>query len=311
MFAQSLSAWRETFVLRRVAMPPVRRSSDSILDEDVVWSYSDSAAPQLATCPVVVVAVPGVGGDETSFFRVQLWLHNHGVRCIALALPAPVCASHATFCEQFRSFLQRLALANARVCLLGSMLGSYLAQCYAAAYPQDVTGLVLCSAWTTTAMFRKHPPLGGFADWAPEFVLKRKLLGALPGGELESNDADAVDHLVGIVERLSRDQIVTRLALMCAKDTLDTSAVVLERRRIAVVVADDGALPLSVQQAAIDTYAGCRVCTIKSNSEFLFILSAYDELAMHVLVHLRSFAVDHNTDDDAAAAAAAEERPTT
>lgn len=302
MFAQSLTAWRETFATRRTALPPIRRSSDSILDEEVVWSYSDATVPLRPAFPIVVVALPGVAGDETSFFRVQLWLHNHGVRCIAVALPAPVCASHSTFCKQFRLFLERIALLGngTRVCLLGTMLGSYLAQCFAEANPLDVAGLVLCSAWCSTAVFRRNPPLVGLADWVPSFLLKRKLLGALPSGMLDAVDADAVDHLVGVVERLTRDQIVTRFALMCAPDTLSTANVKLDRRCIAVVIADDGALPLSMQQAVLDAYEGCRVCTIKSNSEFLFILSAYDELAMHILVHLRSIAADmgDNEDDD-------------
>lgn len=289
-FAASFAAFRESFVQRRVALPSLQPGDV----DDVTFTYTD--APGAATTLPVVVVLSGLSSDHQTFFRMQLWLLNHGVRCLALSLP--LCASHAHFVALLRAFFEQIGLGATPICLMGHMLGSYLAQLYAARFPAHVVGLVLCSAFCSTKHFQRHPPLAGLAGWAPEFLLKRKLLSALPADELEcADDVAAVDFLVGAIEGLSRDAILSRMQLMTASDDDADVAVALERRRIAVVVAEPGTLTRALPQAVLDKFAGCRECRIKSATEFYFITAPFDQLAMHVLVHLRSLVAGDTAGD--------------
>jgi pimeloyl-ACP methyl ester carboxylesterase len=282
MFAQTLCAWKATFTVRRVSVVSAAHNVET------VWTYSD--APSLQSSLPVIVAVGGLSSDHTSLFRTQMWLFNHGARCIAVSVPT-TCTSHAMFVDLFDAFLTRVELAAVDVCFMGSMLGAYLLQLYAAQRPAHVAGLVLCSPFCSTAFFQRHPPLGGLAGWMPEFMLKRKLLSALPAGELDADDVDGIDFLVGVIEQLPREAIVNRMALMCAADTLDPSQLRIARSRIAVVVAAPGTLNPKLPDAVRAAYDGCRVCTVKSDDEFYSLTRAHDQFAMQVLVHLRSLVI--------------------
>lgn len=81
--------------------------------------------------------------------------------------------SHFEFVEQLEMFIERMNIDNdTPICLLGTMLGGYLAQYFAQKAPKRVTALILSNSFCSTKYFEKNPPLGGFASLLPEFVLK-------------------------------------------------------------------------------------------------------------------------------------------
>jgi pimeloyl-ACP methyl ester carboxylesterase len=87
-------------------------------------STADDDARELCT----VVALPGLSGNHEIFFRLQSWLWLRGVRMITADYPAM--ESHTEFVDQFEQFLDKLQL-NDNICVLGTMLGGYLAQLFA------------------------------------------------------------------------------------------------------------------------------------------------------------------------------------
>jgi hypothetical protein len=54
------------------------------------------------------------------------------------------------------------------------------------------------------------------------------LLESLPTKEVDSEEADAIDFTVRVIESLKRDVIVSRFRLMCAKGTTRAQSRVLK-----------------------------------------------------------------------------------
>lgn len=124
--------------------------------------------------------------------------------------------------------------------------------------PKRVNALILSNSFCSTKYFEKNPPLGGFASILPEFVLKlskntslvlcilfffkknvlidrTELLEALPTKELDDDERAVIDFLVRIIESLSRDVILSRMRLMCDKDSLSVDEIRVPKQNIALI----------------------------------------------------------------------------
>lgn len=62
-----------------------------------------------------------------------------------------------------------------------------------------------------------------------------ELLEALPTKALEDDERAVVDFLVKVIESLNRDVILSRMRLMCDKDSLAVDEIQLPKRNIALV----------------------------------------------------------------------------
>ena len=66
-------------------------------------------------------------------------------------------------------------------------------------------------------------------------TLEPTLLEALPTKALEDDERDVVDFLVKVIESLNRDVILSRMRLMCDKDSLTVDEIQVPRKNICLI----------------------------------------------------------------------------
>ena len=230
-----------------------------------------------------LVCLHGLACSEGELFRPQLILGAKGYRTIVCRMP--VVWDLPSFVRAFDQLLLELKCES--VHLLGVHLGGLCLQAFAAEKPRRVRSLALLNSYCDTTDFQFA--LGSLGiQLMPTVFLSKFILDEFPDEEIEHapDVAAAIDFAVEEVEALSFEELASRLTLHSSTvdsarfSRIDSSKVTL------IHVADQKMLHGRHQDALVRAYPSARVATIKSGGDFI-CLTAPDEVAMHLIVHLR------------------------
>eukprot|EP00850_Spirogloea_muscicola_P007247 SM000036S13291 [mRNA] locus=s36:405505:407397:+ [translate_table: standard] len=181
------------------------------------------------------------------------------------------------------------ALRVDAVHVYGTALGGFLAQLYAAHRPRRVKSLLLSNTFLDTARFAAAFRWSSLYPWAPDFVLKRMVLQGLRETAQETEIADSIDFVVSQLEHVQRAQLASRLLINTTPAAVpplplgDESITIMDTN-------DYSATPRDLRDAVYRRYPGARKALLKSGGDFPF-LSRADEVALHVILHLRRASV--------------------
>ncbi|XP_077235467.1 LOW QUALITY PROTEIN: alpha/beta-Hydrolases superfamily protein [Tasmannia lanceolata] len=250
------------------------------------WRYYDFG-------PKVVpplICLPGIAGTADVFYKQILALSMKGYRVISVDIPRVW--NHVEWIQSFEKFLDAIDVHH--VHLYGTSLGGFLAQHFAQHRPRRVRSLVLSNSFLEARSFSAAMPWSPLVNWTPSFLLKRYILTGIHGGPHEPFIADSVDFVVGQVERLSRDDLASRLSLNVEAASIGPLS--LSDSSITIMDTNDYcAIPQQVKDELSERYPGARRALLKTGGDFPF-LSRPDEVNLHLQLHLRWVGVEARPD---------------
>lgn len=226
------------------------------------WEYIDT----IAAGPAVVL-LPGQQGTCEIFFKPLLRL-GHRFRMVAVNFPANPDA--AALAEGVVELLDYLSLPH--VHLVGSSLGSYVAQVLAARYPERIGRLFLGNAFIDAADVRQHPAYNPevISATAPEELKTQRLekLRNMADGELK-------DVLLALMDRESPEIIKARaLSVACAPPA---PVVRLGDERVLLLECDDDETITPAEKTSISLrYASARRVVFPHGKHYPYVLVADD-----------------------------------
>ncbi|GAA0144517.1 hypothetical protein LIER_04942 [Lithospermum erythrorhizon] len=250
------------------------------------WRYYDFG-------PKVVpplVCLPGTAGTADVYYKQIMALSLKGYRIISVDIPRVW--SHLEWIQAFEKFLDVVDVH--RVHLYGTSLGGFLAQLFAQHRPRRVKSLVLSNTFVETSGFSASMPWAPVVGWTPSFLLKRYVLTGIRDGPHEPFIADSVDFVVSQIEKLSRDDLASRLTL--TSDVAAVGPLQLPDSFITLMDTNDYcAIPQKLKDQVSERYPGARRAYMKSGGDFPF-LSRPDEVNLHLQLHLRRVGVEARPD---------------
>ncbi|KAK1284965.1 40S ribosomal protein S13 [Acorus calamus] len=250
------------------------------------WRYYDfgpKAVPPL-------VCLPGIAGTADVYYKQILSLSMKGYRVVSVDIPRV--RNHHEWIQAFEKFLDTLNVHH--VHLYGTSLGGFLAQLFAQHRPRRVKSLVLSNSFLETHKFSAAMPWSPIVNWTPSFLLKRYILTGIRDGPHEPFIADSVDFVVGQVEKLSREDVSSRLTLNV--DATSVGSLLLPDSFITIMDTNDYcAIPQQLKDEVIERYPGARKAILKTGGDFPF-LSRPDEVNLYLQLHLRRVGVEAHPD---------------
>jgi pimeloyl-ACP methyl ester carboxylesterase len=219
------------------------------------WSYVDAGH---GPC---LVLLPGAQGTCEIFFR-QFALAGH-IRLLSVTYPART--DGPMLADGLAAFMDELGITSASI--LGTSLGGYLAQLFAARHSQRVEQLILTCTFVDPRPVQSADKLANVRD-TPPGVLKQQILErvrAAPESELKDVQLD----LMG--DKQDAETIQARmLAVQLAQPVPDLP---LERKRIAIIDCDnDPIIPLPVREAVRARYAEAAAHNVAGGGHYPYIL---------------------------------------
>eukprot|EP00300_Choanocystis_sp_HF-7_P034819 c4784_g1_i1.p1 GENE.c4784_g1_i1~~c4784_g1_i1.p1 ORF type:complete len:287 (+),score=60.85 c4784_g1_i1:52-912(+) len=265
--------FRASVALKRAAIGEIK---------NYVWEYYDSGPSTQSGESLPLVMLPGAGGTADCFFNQVINFSAKGYRVIAAKFP-PISDFHE-FVSAFERFLDHVQIRKLH--LFGTGLGGFLAQVFAQDRPEITASLILCNTFCDSTYFAERSSVLPYLLIFPEFYLKKLLLDNYPKGELDVQQADAVDFMVKQVESLSRQDIIARLTLNLTPFSIDLTRV--PGHRVTVIhVFDSVVIPDVLNEQLVARYTDCKIAQLKSGGEFPY-LSRSDEFNMMIEIHLRN-----------------------
>ncbi|XVF52695.1 hypothetical protein PTKIN_Ptkin05aG0039200 [Pterospermum kingtungense] len=246
------------------------------------WRYYDFG-------PKVVpplICLPGIVGTADVYYKQIMSLSMKGYRVISVDIPCVW--NHQEWIQSFEKFLDAIDVHH--IHLYGTSLGGFLAQLFAQHRPRRVKSLILSNTFLETRSFAAAMPWAPVVGWTPSFLLKRYVLTGIRDGPHEPFIADSVDFVVSQVEKLSRDELASRLTLTV--DTASVQPLLLSDSFITVMDTNDySAIPQQLKDQLGERYPGARRAYLKTGGDFPF-LSRPDEVNLHLQLHLRRVGVE-------------------
>ncbi|KAM0935069.1 putative alpha/beta hydrolase-1, maspardin [Dioscorea sansibarensis] len=248
------------------------------------WKYCDFGPKTVSP----LVCIPGIAGNADVYYKQIMCLSMKGYRVISIDIPCVW--NYHEWVHAFEKFLDTINIYY--VHLYGTSLGGFLAQLFAQHRPRRVKSLVLSNTFLETHKFSAAMPWAPVLSWMPSFLLKRFILSGIRDGPHEPFIADSIDFVVGQVERLSVDDLSSRL-------TLNANAVAVGRLLLSdsfITLMDTNdycAIPQQLKDQVSERYPGARRAILKTGGDFPF-LSRSDEVNLHLQLHLRHVGVEPN-----------------
>ncbi len=196
------------------------------------WGYIDTGGGE-----ETLILIPGTLGRGDIFWQ-QIEALRARLRIVAVTYPASGGVSE--WSGDLAALMDRLSIARASV--LGSSLGGYLVQYFAAVHPERVARLFAANTMSSTAGYETRMPYALDLDAVPVEELRAGFeQGLLAWGVSHPEQADLVELLLGEVGgRIPEAELRTRLkALKSAPDLPD---VTLPRAARFTIEADDDPL---------------------------------------------------------------------
>eukprot|EP00792_Barthelona_sp_PAP020_P005673 TRINITY_DN2751_c0_g1_i1.p1 TRINITY_DN2751_c0_g1~~TRINITY_DN2751_c0_g1_i1.p1 ORF type:complete len:345 (-),score=68.42 TRINITY_DN2751_c0_g1_i1:125-1159(-) len=251
-----------------------------ILNRDEHWQYYDvgdgSIVPLICIGEALTTAV--------SFFRLATLLSQKGYRVILVKYHSYFKIEN--FIKGMESFLAHLKLKAAH--FYGCGLGGFLLQCFGERYPLRVLSLTLLNSFADTYHFKSSIPLSSFLWATPSFMLKSPLLAMLPAQSIRLDITAAVDFLCSELETQNRDFYLSRVSLLTEERVVNhwcddpAKLMILESVNL-------NHIPQKLLEELRLRYDTHHVTYI----ELPFPeLTQPEELAMYIIVHLRSVGLD-------------------
>jgi maspardin len=221
-----------------------------------------------------------------------------GYRLISVQYPAY--SSFDRFIRGFDRFIDHIGessslgnstAVNYGVHLFGTVLGGYLALCYAQSRPNRVKSIILCNSFADTEPYSENSPFTTLFNFTPKFLLQSLLLENFPDGLLESKIADSVDFMVYFLEHgLTQSDLSSRLTLNCTAGPVKgrNSDIAVNSDRVTIIdTTDEVALPEELRSNLYDVcLPNAHKAFLKTGGNFPY-LSRAEEVNMHIEVHLR------------------------
>lgn len=240
------------------------------------WGPREHSEPLVCLHPVI--------GSAESFHLQILALAERGYRVIAPQVPVYWSASE--FCDGFHLFLDMLRIR--RVHLYGAGLGGFLALQYSSRRPERVVSLALTHAFlSTSSVNHKLAYSPSVLRWLPDFLVRGAVRSLCPKGNVELHIAEAAEFSIRVTNAVSRDELASRLAILVTPSTVVGRLHVAEDRMTRIDVFELSSGPdTAIGEEMEGALPNTRRAQIKSGGNFPFLGNA-DEVAMHLIVHLR------------------------
>ncbi|KMT12267.1 hypothetical protein BVRB_5g102080 [Beta vulgaris subsp. vulgaris] len=246
------------------------------------WRYYDFGPKGVPP----LICIPGTAGSADVYYKQIMALSMKGYRVISVDIPR-VWNNHE-WIHAFEKFLDAIDVHHIHI--YGTSLGGFLAQLFAQHRPRRVKSLVLSNTFLDTRTFSASMPWAPVVSWAPSFLLKRYVLTGIRDGPHEPFIADSVDFVVSQVEKVSKDDLASRLTLTV--DSASVGPLLLSDAAITVMDTNDYcAIPQQLKDEVSERYPGARRAYLKSGGDFPF-LSRPDEVNLHLQLHLRRVGVE-------------------
>ncbi|XP_054159506.1 maspardin-like [Oppia nitens] len=257
-----------------------------IVDDDSskVWSLYD-CGPKTVTSPLI--CLPPVSGTADVFFRLLIDLSAKGYRVISAEYP--VYWTVREFVNGFSRLLDHMNLE--RVHVLGASLGGFLAQKFAESTYQShrIQSLILVNSFADTSVFN-HTESAVMFWMTPSALLKKLVMGSSSMITTSKDDQyiiDAIEFMSERLDTLPQPELASRLTLNCISCYVEPQR--LNNIDITLLdVFDQCALSQSVREELYKLYPDARRAHLKTGGNFPY-LSRWDDVIMHIVVHLRPF----------------------
>jgi pimeloyl-ACP methyl ester carboxylesterase len=214
-------------------------------EERVAVNGREWGAVRAGSAGPALVLIPGTLGRADIFWQQIEALRD---RAHILALTYPASGGIVEWAGDLAALMDRFGIDRATV--LGSSLGGYLVQYFAASHRERTDRLIAANTLHSVAEIASHPPYSGDLDGAPIAELRagfRKGLGAW--GEAHPDQRELVELLLAEADgRIPEAELRNRLKAL--KIGPELPEVALERGRIATIEAsDDPLIPEAMRQA--------------------------------------------------------------
>jgi pimeloyl-ACP methyl ester carboxylesterase len=259
----SLIAARDRFAARH----PEQR----ILIGTREWGYVEAgeAGPAL-------LLIPGTLGRGDIFWK-QIEALEGRARIVAVTYPGS--GGVAEWAGDLAELCNRLGLGRATV--LGSSLGGYLAQYFAAAYPHMVERLIAANTLHSVGGIAARPPYSSDLDNAPIDELRAGFgRGLNAWRDAHPEQAELVDLLLAEVGgRIPEPELRTRLNAL--KHGPELPPLDLPRERIAAIEsADDPLIPPAMREAVRERLQPSVAYRFESGGHFPYVARPYLYVAL-------------------------------
>jgi len=231
------------------------------------WRYIDTEDGGADGSRPTLVMLPGAQGTEEVFYK-QILALSPAARVIAVWYPA---LSDATaLAAGLRALLQGLGAGP--VTLLGTSFGGYIAQMFAASYPEQVDRLILANSFVDPAPAQaKGRPLAELQA-TPAATLLAAMVERLRGQPESELKAVLLDQLE---TRQDAENLKARVVGIAAATPVPTLP--LADARITIIeCADDPVISPDMRAAVRDRYAASAVHTLPRGGHSPYITMADD-----------------------------------
>lgn len=193
-----------------------------------------------------LILIPGTLGRGDIFWQ-QIAALSDRLRIVTLSYPAT--GGIAAWSADLATLCDRLGIGSAAV--LGSSLGGYLAQYFAAEHPGRVSHLIAANTLHSARGLDQRPPYMFDLDATPIGELRGGFAAGLSAwAQAHPDQADLVDLLMGEVNgRIPEPEL--RMRLKALKHAPDLPPLTLGRDRIVTIEADDDPLIPPEMRAAL------------------------------------------------------------
>mmetsp|Transcript_9620 Transcript_9620/g.15768 ORF Transcript_9620/g.15768 Transcript_9620/m.15768 type:complete len:299 (-) Transcript_9620:400-1296(-) len=261
------------------------------LRDGTVWNYYDAGPREDKEGEPIdpLVCIHGSSGTAHAFFMQVSQLAQTGYRVISVGYP--VVWTHTDWAKSFDRFMDVLNVKSAH--LYGVSLGGFFAQLVAKLYPRRVLSLALTNSLCDTSGFYHKSPLYTSAyAYCPEFYLRNMILESFPTQDrYPPGVADAIDFQMAQLDSLSQAQLASRITLNVVAGSSPLisrpGCLKMSDKKITFIDAlDSVSISSTLRDQLYGIHPEAKQALIKTGGDFVY-LSRYEEVNMHLIVHLR------------------------
>ena len=228
-----------------------------------------------------IILLPGTLGRADIFWNQIEDLQDHA-RIIALTYPNS--GSINEWCEDIAAIMSLDGIDKAVV--LGSSLGGYVAQYFAASYPEKVSTLIAANTLPSAEIVINIPPYNGDLEGLPIDVLRQGFAkGMSDWAEYEPERKDLIDLLrQEFSGRIPEDELRQRLIALKSAPEINRR----QNRKFGVVTVeslDDRLIPQPIRDALRDALSPDISYYFRHGSHFPYITfaKAYSAIVLNAL----------------------------
>lgn len=275
--------------LNFIAEHPLR---SILLKDQVLWHFFDLGPKKRSDgAPVEpLICIHGSSGTCHAFFLQLSELSKKGFRVISVGIPNVF--SHEDWAKSFDRFLDELGIRG-KVHLYGTSLGGFLAQVFCKLFPKRVASLALTNSLCDTSVFHENATLTPAAyAYMPDFFLRNLILESFPKDETyPPGIGEAIEFQITQLETLSRQELASRITLNVSVGSSPfirrPGCLELEDSKITLIDSlDKVSIHQSLRNQLYNAHPEAKQAFLKTGGDFPY-LSRYEEVNMHLIVHLR------------------------